>query len=157
MGSIVASGGWYSDNDNYNDRDPAHLFDMDPTTYLGTPNGTGDESFFIKDLGASYRLTGAAYAFHKSEKWASGFTIEVTNDKDWETATWITLDLVGDTTASAGTLLFDPTDARYIRVSTTENRWQWMDSLEFYAVPVPEPMTMSLLALGGLAVLRRRR
>ena len=51
------------------------------------------------------------------------------------------------------------TNARYLLVST-KGTGQAANQFELYGklyVPVPEPVTMSLLALGGLAMLRRGR
>jgi len=48
-------------------------------------------------------------------------------------------------------------DSEYSEDYYPNNTFAGLCNVEFYYTPVPEPATMSLLALGGLALLRRKR
>jgi len=58
----------------------------------------------------------------------------------------------------SSSIAFEPQWARYILLGSYGLDGNKMQELQVFAVnPIPEPVTMSLLTLGGLALLRRRR
>jgi len=162
---LYCSGGWLFD--------PNNAVDQDDRSYLRTVEGSGaeGEQFFVKPLGQSVRLIGGTYGFYlpdSSQQWGAGMTIQVTNDATITANTqWITVWSTSSAITGSGSFFFeddqgdrlaDGIDARFIRVSTTDGVQAAgaLCELEFFT-PVPEPATMGLLALGGLALLRRRK
>ena len=123
------------------------------------------ENFFVVPLNDLYRLVGFATGSHHGQGW-SGITVQYTADLTIDEKTvWITA-YSQSTPVDSITAAFTngegeatPIEARYIRVSapTLTAGNGAMSSFELYATAIPEPMTMSLLALGGLALLRRRK
>ena len=95
--------------------------------------------------------------------WASnfggaGFTVQYSTNG---TTFVIVEDMTKDTTLSNSMTryTFDPIEARYWRITELSGGSGFMlfQQIMMYGQgPVPEPATMSLLALGGLALLRRR-
>jgi len=147
---IVAKSGWQ-------DAEPNNVFNTDSFGYLRPLNGD-NTSYFIKDLGEVITLCAGSYSFFHGQGW-DNTTIQVTT-KDWETATdadWKTI-FLADAVSGGHVFQFAPIDARYIRVTHNGAATGALTSLEFFAAPpVPEPVTLSLLTLGGLTMLRRRK
>jgi len=100
------------------------------------------------------------------------YTVQYTQAANPNAATldsdWITIDSIvytpemGSDRALRHLYSFDPVLATGLRIRTTstaltENGLIAIDELEVFAIIVPEPATMSLLALGALAMGRRRR
>jgi len=58
-------------------------------------------------------------------------------------------------------LALDEWDVRYVQFNILSNYGDpshtGLSEVQFHGVPIPEPVTLTLLALGGLALLRRRR
>ncbi|MCL2701453.1 MAG: PEP-CTERM sorting domain-containing protein [Phycisphaerae bacterium] len=151
--TIVDAMGWMSMDH------PNNLFSEGCLRIHPAEQGPEGISYFIKDLGDSYNLVGFTYAFWPGQGW-SGLTVEVTNDADWATANWTQVCVYPATEKmiDSDTFWFDSlAAARYIRVTTTETNILQMNSMTLYGTDIPEPATMSLLALGGLAMLRRRK
>jgi len=157
--SLNRSSGWL---DN-----PNNAVDQNSNTYLrslGDSRAAG-EQFFVKQLGDSYSLGGFAYAYYPEQSWGAGMVIQMTNEQEiTEFTQWITVYENDGVMSGSGASVFekyaDGIDARFIRISTPDGTKAGgaLSELEFFApvVIVPEPATMTLLALGGVAFLRRR-
>ena len=125
----------------------------------------GETNWFILPLNELYRLVGFSAGFYHGQRW-SGITIEYTD----EDLSLLGADMVNYTgwqvafeqsaRLDSATYAFDePVQARYIRVSAPLGTYAdaMCEFQLFAAPPLPEPATMTLLALGGLAMLRRKR
>jgi hypothetical protein len=128
---------------------------------------TNVENYFVLPLNDLYTLVGFATGAEHGQAW-TGITIWYTDEDitadDWDEANW-KLAYTRNTSLSSSfdMILFTsgPVEARYVRVGAPNNPGQGSENqltgFELYAMnPIPEPATMALLALGGLAMLRRR-
>ncbi|MCL2701178.1 MAG: discoidin domain-containing protein [Phycisphaerae bacterium] len=124
-----------------------------------SPSFTGEEAF-VCDLGVTLDIHGVTLYGGTGMTFISGATMEVyvTDDlKNWgESVGTIAPDATGALSLS------DITDAvgRYVIVGSPALDYAnhiFVTEIAINASAIPEPATMTLLALGGLAMLRRRR
>jgi len=127
-------------------------------------------NFFVLPLNDLYSLVAFSMGSVNLQQW-TGFVFEYTADEtitantDWKLA-YMHANFDGEgkflSWKSFDTLMVafeDPILARYVKISAPYRASGdgMMGSFELFAGPIPEPATMTLLALGGLAMLRRAR
>lgn len=109
------------------------------------------------DLGGSYGAKGVHLEFYNSS-WAYGGKVEIGTAG----GTWTSL-LDQSTSLTTTFLDFTGQMVRYLRITDYKNPagngtgTGLLAELELIGDPAPEPATLALLALGGMAMLRRRR
>jgi len=170
IGSVPA-GSLYRNGWRYGNDDPNKAVDGNPLTYLvqEDPNSTATlPNHFALPLNDLYALAGFSASMYPSQSW-SGIAFLYTDDEEidedtkWKTA-YTTWDPDTETWGAFNTsiITFDePVLARYIRVEAPLRTGNGaLCEIELFAVPIPpaipEPVTLALLAMGGLAMLRRR-
>ena len=117
-------------------------------------------NYFVLPLNDLYTLAGFAACMYPDQRWTDLFvwyTDDETIDEDTE---WKLAYQHKGTLGGSPIIAFDkPIQARYVKVEAphrTDGGNGAMCEFELFATQIPEPATMSLLALGGLAMLRRR-
>jgi hypothetical protein len=123
----------------------------------------GADTYIDFDMGETVPITGfdvlqrLAAADH-----STSFDLIFSDDSDFKSEPITTLSYtyteIGDTDAWTETDQFDAISARYVRYDVTGASGSTNDGIsEMTFYTVPEPATMSLLAIGALALLKRRR
>jgi len=147
---------------------PNNVFDNNPISGYVRPYGAGteavgDQCWYVVPLGELKALWGVNMGYY--DNWGSCY-IDVSADDDMPIANPLTdgYDALAWTNvyANAGnqTTQFiwfgeDGVEAQWVRVRFAGGNG--LTEMELYVAAVPEPATMALLTLGGLALLRRRR
>jgi len=163
---LIAAHNGVSGNSSLGWKDPpGNVTNGNPLSFL-RPSDHND-GWFVLSLNDLHRLAGFAVGTYNSA-W-NDILIQYTDEdifaEDWDDSNWkFAYEQKTALTSTFGMRFFfdeetgesTTIDARYLRISTTKGNGTVCD-FELYAVPIPEPMTMSLLALGGLALLRRRK
>ncbi len=114
------------------------------------------------------QTTFSSYSF--IESWLGGWQNEGSNpEENWN---WVTAEIWDYTRWAPGEPNDQNGDQRFLmmwgdQVTNPDRLWRWGDDHEdthptsnhgyFVEYPIPEPATLSLLLIGGLAILRRRR
>jgi len=117
------------------------------------PGGAGScEWAFLRE----YVLDGMIMTMYNDGRRIFDLMLEVSDDgEDW-TEIWSDAAFLYD--ANNPYISFAPgTTANYLRMSWGANSYVELTEFQLFGRPVPEPVTLTLLALGGLALLRRRR
>jgi len=143
-----------------------HLIDGDLAEHNGDDRRAGVNTgafgnaesalWFELDLGQARWIDEVVGLWQAKDNWGTGFTVQYSTDGK-------TFRDVKDPsrTAHSNSLTgytFDPVEARYWRITElTGNGWCLFEQIMMYGPAVPEPMTLSLLTIGGLAMLRRRK
>jgi len=130
----------------------------------GAYGQAASDVWFQLDLGQP-RWIDEVVGVWQAQQIGSGFTIQYSTtglDGDFHTVKADLLLIDGKPVVDSAAMTiygFDAVYARYWRITEiTGSDWCLFEQIMMYgSAPVPEPMTMSLLALGGLALLRRRR
>jgi len=111
--------------------------------------------WFELDLGQS-RVIDEVVALWQAGNYGDGFTVQYSTDGDTFHAVKNPSKIIVG--AALTTYTFDPVEAQYWRITElTGNQWCLFEQVMMYGPAVPEPMALSLLTIGGLAMLRRRR
>jgi len=149
--SVTASGA------NASGTVPANLVDGDHGTFHQF-YGTNNSGYWLIDLGASYTVD---HAYHRA------FTGTVEYDytiRDYAIMgklnaadPYIQLASVTGNTSTADDVYFPAATVRYVKFHVIHSNWKDPTVAEFELYEIPKPTTLTVLALGGLAVLRRRR
>ena len=140
--------------------DPNWVFNTESYQYLRGAGSSG-ERFFVKELGVSMPLSGASFGFYEDQSW-NDLTIWVTADKTvTDDTVWVLAGSTNGPTGLYGSIKFDAVvntmDVQFIKVVSSGTNTGALCHLGLYGVSIPEPATMSLLVLGGMAMLRRRK
>ena len=134
---------------------PANLVDGDYGTchqFYGTNNG----GYWLIDLGASYTVN---HAYHRA--YTQIGTNYIIRDyailgKLNAADTFTQLVNVTGNTSLSDDAYFTAAAVRYVKFDIIYSNWKDPAVAEFELHEVPEPATLTLLALGGLAILRKR-
>jgi len=131
----------------------SRFFDQSVNSYLrGNKNAAEDDAQFVVDYGETLTASVISAAGFDGQKWGEGMKIEVSADD----ASYST---VFDGTPSGGMLDIplagSERNFRYVRVTNVNSNGDAMVELEVHTIP--EPATMTLLAVGLAAIARRRR
>ncbi|MCL2701888.1 MAG: PEP-CTERM sorting domain-containing protein [Phycisphaerae bacterium] len=135
--------------------------DRSLTGASGKPSGGADSCTWT--FSQEYTLTGMILTQGWSnDRYLAKAKLEVSltgEDGDWETI-WFAEEYRYDPETGSYIVFDTAMDAKYVRLSwdNTQNpNTVEIYQFQLFGSPVPEPATMTLLALGGLALLRRRR
>ncbi|MDP6543459.1 MAG: discoidin domain-containing protein [Phycisphaerae bacterium] len=141
-GSALASPGEIVDG-NYN---TSHQF-------YGTKNGTKNTGWWLIDLGAAYTVDHAYHRAYDSRYTITEYSILGKLNEGDDFTNLITV--LGNNSFEDDAY-FPATEVRYVKFDVLDCEYS-APALREFELYTPEPTTMSLLALGGLALLRRRR
>ena len=135
---------------------PGYIVDGKHNTshqFYGTKNGTKNTGWWLIDLGASYTVDHAYHHAYDTRYTITDYSILGKLNLADDFTNLIT---VNGNTSDEDDAYFPATEVRYVKFDILDCKYS-APSVREFELYTPEPATMSLLALGGLSLLRRRR